>query len=179
MRCLRSIRRVPGAFALALVLLPWVAATAARADEGELHDAVGRWRHQDVGVFATLYFDDSSVRSGGLRWATQFSRRWAIEAEVERVDVSSDLRFWTVALVGKGYLKAEGRTRVYLSGGVVRFAESTGDVLDGKPRWAIGLGAERYFAGAWYLRPELRWEWLGSDTGVSGGRISLGVGRTF
>jgi hypothetical protein len=121
--------------------------------------------------------NDASSRSLGLRGGYRFSRTWALEGSLSRLD--EDSQVWFGDLSAKVYFIHVSHIELYALWGLGRSGVSDGDGTERSTLHA-GLGAEIGLGNRVYLRPEGRRRWDTSHAD-SGGvhEYSLGVGWRF
>jgi len=121
--------------------------------------------------------NDANSRSLGLRGGYRFSRTWALEGSLSRLD--EDAQVWFGDLSAKAYFIHVSHFELYALGGPGRSGVSDGDGTD-RATLHVGLGAEIGLGDRAYLRPEARRRW-DAGQGDFGGvhEYSLGIGWKF
>ena len=122
--------------------------------------------------------DGGSTRSLGLRGGYRFSRTWALEGSLSRLD--EDAQVWFGDLSAKAYLVDTSHFELYALGGPGEFRVRVGGDEVDRSTIHLGIGAEIGLGRQAYLRPEVRRRWeinsIGSD---AINEYSLGFGWKF
>jgi hypothetical protein len=122
--------------------------------------------------------DAASTRSLGLRGGYRFSRTWAMEGSLSRLD--EDVQVWFGDVSAKAYFVHAPHFELYALGGLGEFKIRDGG--DGADRSTVhlGIGGEISLSRQAYLRPEVRRRWEDHPFGEDGfNEYSLGFGWRF
>lgn len=158
----------------ATLALPALAASAAAQEEPERGFSLDLFGAHLRGSGE----DGASTRSLGLRGGYRFSRTWALEGSLSRLD--EDAQVWFGDLSAKAYFVHAPRFELYALGGPGGFrVQAGGDGVD-QETIHLGIGAELGLGRQAYLRPEVRRRWEINSV-ESGGinEYSLGFGWKF
>jgi hypothetical protein len=122
---------------------------------------------------------DSDTESYGIRGGYRFTRTWAVEASLSKLNEDVDLYFGDLSL--KAYVMHSDRFEIYALAGAGKLRIEEGIFEEDEDTAHAGIGAEISLGERAVLRPEVRGRWFTDDLKFDDGIVdySLGVGWRF